>query len=190
MEWQDKEECLQMPEDGFSWDIREKFFHHWSTSEALAQVARRSYGCAVPVCVQGSAGRCLWAVLQCCPFWRMPDSPGIPGLLPGFPGPGCLRPAAGSAAARGRHGRGGGSRRGGDTPLPPARHCGRSTAPPWGAAPAPSAGGGLNGAFKLLLTPLSRLPKISINKPLELNGSKTKSSFKCIYPFSFLSFKC
>lgn len=48
----------------------------------------------------------------------------------------------------------------------------------------------LNSAFKLLLTPLLQLPKISINNPLELNGSKTKSSFKCIYPISFLSFKC
>lgn len=45
-------------------------------------------------------------------------------------------------------------------------------------------------SFKLLVTPLFQLPKISINNPLELNRSKTKSSFKCIYPISFLSFKC
>lgn len=40
------------------------------------------------------------------------------------------------------------------------------------------------------LTPRLSLPKISINNPLGRNGSKTKSSFKCIYPISFLSFKC
>lgn len=50
--------------------------------------------------------------------------------------------------------------------------------------------GGLNAFFKLLLTPRFQAPKISINNPLELNRSKTKSSFKCIYPISFLSFKC
>jgi hypothetical protein len=50
--------------------------------------------------------------------------------------------------------------------------------------------GGLNTSFKLLLTPRFQAPKISINNPLELNRSKTKSSFKCIYPISFLSFKC
>lgn len=49
---------------------------------------------------------------------------------------------------------------------------------------------GLNAFFKLLLTPRFQAPKISINNPLELNRSKTKSSFKCIYPISFLSFKC
>lgn len=48
----------------------------------------------------------------------------------------------------------------------------------------------VNSACKLLPPPLFQLPKISINNPLELNGSKTKSSFKCIYPISFLSFKC
>lgn len=164
------------------WDIGDKFFHG-STSEALAQVAPEE------LCRACTCSRLGWTVFVSSAA-VVPDSPGIPALLPGFPSPGPLRAPAGSAAARWRRVPGGGSRPGGDAPLsqpattvaPPLR--------PEGAAPAPSAGGGLNGAFKLLLTPLSRLPKISINKPLELNGSKTKSSFKCIYPLSFLSFKC
>lgn len=126
----------------------------------------------------------------------MPLQP--PRALPGSPPPpppgGAARPADPAEGPRGREGPGGrGGRR------PPAfcrgtgegrgrRAEGKKRSGARGAGRRSS--GGLNSAFKLLLTPLLGLPKISINKPLELDGSKTKSSFKCIYPLSFLSFKC